>query len=72
MPESNPFGDLPIHGYEPASIVGRLAEQLRTMPDAEVDQLLARVEADIKAKKEMAGARAALESVMGLVVRVLS
>ena len=34
-------------------------------------KLLRKVEADIQAKKQMAGARAALESVLGLIVRVL-
>lgn len=69
---SNPFGPLPIDGHEPTPIVDQLAENLRVMSDAEVAELLRKVEADIEAKKSMAGARAALESVFGLLVRVLA
>lgn len=71
MANENPFGPLPIDGHEPTPIVEQLAEHLRTMTDAETAELLRKVEADIQAKKQMAGARAALESVFGLLVRVL-
>jgi F0F1-type ATP synthase epsilon subunit len=70
----NPFGPLPIdpENGEPVSIVNLLAENLRRMSDEDANELLRKAEADIEAQKRMAGARAALESVFGLLVRVLT
>jgi hypothetical protein len=71
MANENPFGPLPIDGHEPTSIIGQMAERIKTMSDAEAVDLLARVEADIVAKRQMVGVKAALESVLGTLVRVL-
>jgi hypothetical protein len=68
---NNPFGPMPIDDHEPASIVAKLAEKVAALSDSECDALLEKLLADAAAKRQMAGARVALESVLGLVVRVL-
>jgi hypothetical protein len=71
MANENPFGPMPIDNYEPAKIAEKLAGKIATLSDAECDEILAKLEADIQAKRQMAGVRAALESVVGLVGRIL-
>jgi len=64
------FGNLPIDGHQPESIVDKFAQKIEASSEAECDAMYDAVLADLAAKKQMHGARAALESLVGLIGKI--